>query len=43
VGGVVIVAHGRSNGWALRNAIGQARKAVQGGVVDAIHDGLTTG
>jgi len=42
VGGVVIVAHGRSNGWALRNAIGQARKAVQGGVVDAIRDGLTT-
>ncbi len=41
VGGVVIVAHGRSNGWALKNAIGQARKAVQGGVVDAIRDGLT--
>jgi glycerol-3-phosphate acyltransferase PlsX len=42
VNGVVIVAHGRSNGRALKNAIGQARKAVQGGVVDAIRDGLTT-
>jgi glycerol-3-phosphate acyltransferase PlsX len=42
VDGVVIVAHGRSNGWALKNAIGQALKAVQGGVVDAIRDGLAT-
>ena len=41
VNGVVIVAHGRSNGRALKNAIGQARKAVQGGVVEAIRDGLT--
>ena len=41
VNGVVIVAHGRSNGRAIKNAIGQARKAVQGGVVEAIRDGLT--
>jgi len=40
VNGVVIVAHGRSNARAIKNAIGQARKAVQGGVVDAIRDGL---
>lgn len=38
--GVVIVAHGRSNARAIKNAIGQARKAVQGGVVEAIRSGL---
>nr|HID14347.1 phosphate acyltransferase PlsX [Anaerolineae bacterium] len=41
VNGVVIVAHGRSNARAIKNAIGQARKAVQGGVVEAIRSGLT--
>jgi glycerol-3-phosphate acyltransferase PlsX len=40
VDGVVIVAHGRSNARAIRNAVGQARQAVQGGVVDAIRSGL---
>ena len=40
VNGVVIVGHGRSNGRAIRSAIGQARKAVQGGVVEAIRSGL---
>jgi len=40
VNGVVIVAHGRSNARAIKNAIGQARKAVQGGVVKAIRTGL---
>ena len=40
VEGVVIVAHGRSNARALKNAVGQARRAVQGGVVDAIRKGL---
>lgn len=40
VNGVVIVGHGRSNARALKNAIGQARKAVQGGVVAAIRSGL---
>jgi glycerol-3-phosphate acyltransferase PlsX len=43
VNGVVIVAHGRSNARAMKNAIGQARMAVQGGVVDAIRDGLAQG
>ena len=41
VNGVVIVGHGRSNARAIKNAIGQARKAVQGGVVEAIRAGLT--
>ncbi len=40
VNGVVIVGHGRSNARAIKNAIGQARKAVQGGVVEAIRSGL---
>ncbi len=40
VNGVVIIGHGRSNGRAIRNAIGQARKAVQGGVVEAIRSGV---
>lgn len=43
VNGVVIVAHGRSNARAIKNAIGQARQAVQGGVVEAIRDGLGRG
>jgi glycerol-3-phosphate acyltransferase PlsX len=43
VNGVVIVAHGRSNARAIKNAIGQARKAVQGGVVEAIRSGVTRG
>ena len=41
VNGVVIVAHGRSNARAIKNAIRQARRAVQGGVVEAIRSGLT--
>jgi glycerol-3-phosphate acyltransferase PlsX len=41
VNGVVIIGHGRSNARAIKNAIGQARKAVQGGVVEAIRSGLT--
>jgi len=40
VNGVVIIAHGRSNGWAVRNAIGQARRAVEGRILDAIQEGL---
>jgi glycerol-3-phosphate acyltransferase PlsX len=42
VNGVVIVAHGRSNARALKNAIGQARQAVRGGVVEAIRSGLAS-
>jgi len=41
VNGIVIVGHGRSNARAIKNAIGQARKAVEGGVVTAIRNGLT--
>jgi glycerol-3-phosphate acyltransferase PlsX len=40
VNGVIIAAHGRSNGWAMRNAIGQARKAVKGDMLSAIKAGL---
>lgn len=43
VNGVVIVAHGRSNAWAIKNAIGQARQAVRGRVVEAIRGGLEQG
>jgi glycerol-3-phosphate acyltransferase PlsX len=41
VDGVVIVGHGRSNAKAIKNAIGQAREAVQCGVVEAIRHSLT--
>jgi glycerol-3-phosphate acyltransferase PlsX len=40
VNGVVIKAHGRSDARAIKNAIRQARKAVQGGVVEAIRNEL---
>jgi glycerol-3-phosphate acyltransferase PlsX len=40
VNGVVIVAHGRSNARAIKNAVGQARQAVRGQVVEAIRGGL---
>ncbi len=40
VNGVVIIGHGRSNAHAIKNAIGQARTAVEGGIVDAIRDGV---
>jgi glycerol-3-phosphate acyltransferase PlsX len=40
VNGVVIAAHGRSNGRAIRNAIHQASLAVEGGIVNAIRTGL---
>ncbi len=41
VDGVVIVGHGRSNAKAIKNAIGQARKAVQNNVLEAIRNELT--
>ncbi|HSM58146.1 MAG TPA: phosphate acyltransferase PlsX [Candidatus Sulfomarinibacteraceae bacterium] len=41
VNGVVIVAHGRSNAYAIKQAVGQARQAVQQEVVDAIRQGVT--
>ncbi len=40
VNGVVIIGHGRSNDNAIKNAIGQARKAVSGRVIQAIEAGL---
>lgn len=40
VNGVVIIGHGRSDERAIRNAIGQAKKAIDGGVVQAIQNGL---
>jgi glycerol-3-phosphate acyltransferase PlsX len=43
VNGVVIKAHGRSDAWAIKNAIRQAREAVQGGILEAIREGLSRG
>lgn len=40
VDGVVIIGHGRSNAIAIKNAIGQARSAVSGQIVDAIRESL---
>ncbi len=40
VNGVVIVAHGRANAYAIKQAVGQARRMVQNNVVAAIADGL---
>ena len=40
VNGAVVVGHGRSNSKAVKNAINQARKAVQGGVVEVIRNGV---
>lgn len=42
VNGVVIIGHGRSNDNAIKNAIGQARRAVSGGVIESIANGLKT-
>ncbi|RME75824.1 MAG: phosphate acyltransferase PlsX [Chloroflexi bacterium] len=41
VDGIVVVAHGRSDGYAIRNAIRVARTAAQQGIVQAIKQGLT--
>ena len=40
VNGIVIIGHGNSSPLAIKNAIGQARLAVQNGVVAAIKEGL---
>jgi glycerol-3-phosphate acyltransferase PlsX len=40
VNGVVVVAHGRSNAYAIKQAIGQARRIVENEVVEAIAAGL---
>lgn len=38
VNGVVIIGHGRSNAYAIKQAVGQARKAVTQNVLDAIRE-----
>ena len=40
VNGVVIIGHGRSNAYAMKQAVHQARLAVQHDIVGAIRDGL---
>lgn len=40
VDGVVVSAHGRTNALGMRSAIRQARDAVEGGVIEAIRDGI---
>jgi glycerol-3-phosphate acyltransferase PlsX len=40
VNGVVIIGHGRTTAKGIKNAIGQARKAVAGRMVEMIRDGL---
>jgi phosphate acyltransferase len=40
VNGVVIIGHGRSNAYAVKNAIRQARLAVAGDIVNTIREGL---
>ncbi len=42
VNGIVIGAHGRSNGWAIRNAIRQARLAVEADMLNAIKTAIST-
>ena len=41
VNGVVIIAHGRSNAYAIKQAIGQARRVVENRVVEAITSGIS--
>lgn len=41
VDGVVIVAHGRSNAKAIKNAIGVAKQAVEGRMVSVIKEGIS--
>jgi glycerol-3-phosphate acyltransferase PlsX len=40
VDGLVIVAHGRSNAKAIKNAVRVAKRAVEGGMLSAIKEGL---
>ena len=41
IDGIVIVGHGRSNARAVKNAIRQAKRAVEGQVLDVIRSGAT--
>jgi glycerol-3-phosphate acyltransferase PlsX len=43
VNGVVIIGHGRSNDYAIKQAVGQARKAVERDIVAAIREGMAAG
>lgn len=43
VDGVVVIAHGRSNAKAIKNAVRQAKQAIEGEMVTAIKDGLASG
>jgi glycerol-3-phosphate acyltransferase PlsX len=43
VDGVVVIAHGRSNAKAIKNAVRQAKQAIEGEMVIAIKDGLASG
>jgi len=40
VDGIVIVGHGRSNDIAIKNAVHQARRAAQSGIVEAIRENI---
>lgn len=40
INGVIIIGHGRSDARAVKNAIRQARKAVEGDIVETIRNGL---
>jgi glycerol-3-phosphate acyltransferase PlsX len=40
VNGVVIIGHGSSNAYAVKNAIHQARLAVAGNIIEAIREGI---
>jgi glycerol-3-phosphate acyltransferase PlsX len=42
VNGVVIIAHGRSNAYAIKQAVGQARRLVEQRVVEAIAQGIAS-
>ena len=41
VDGIVVIAHGRSSAKAIKNAVRQAKQAVEGDMIAAIKDGLT--
>jgi glycerol-3-phosphate acyltransferase PlsX len=41
VNGIVIIGHGRSNAWAIRNAIRQARQAVEADMLSAIKTAIS--
>jgi glycerol-3-phosphate acyltransferase PlsX len=43
VDGVVVIAHGRSNAKAIKNAVRQAKQAVEGDMLAAIKAGLASG